>query len=288
MSITIDGKEYYGIIYKVENKITHEVYIGQTTNPRGFKGRYKFNGNGVERMYKYYKHFQDRNNYYNEHLFRAIKKYGFDAFEVNEIHDIASSKEELNEKEKYYIEKYDSFEHGYNNTYGGDSFPKGKNCKNSKPVCQIDLDGEIVKIWDSAQEASNELRIPFSNISKVCTGYIERDGSRQITAGGFVWVFEKDYDPNKDYKRIANARPESKQRKAILLLDENENVIQEFYSGEEASKTLNISKQTVSNLCHHKTLTRKYNLVFKSEYIEEQRLSVRELCEENSLSYATV
>ena len=278
MSIIINGKEYYGVIYKVENIITHQVYIGQTTNPRGFKGRYRFKGNGVERMYKYYQHFKTRNNYYNEHLFRSIGKYGFNSFEVDEIHDTASSKEELNEKEKYYIEKYDSFEHGYNNTYGGDSFPKGKNCKNSKSVCQISLDGELLKIWDSAQQASNVLGIPFSNISKVCTGHIGRNGGRQITAGGFVWVFEQDYDPNKNYKRIVGARPEGKRRKTILLLDENGNITQEFYSGEEASKILNISKQTVSNLCNHKTLTRRYDLVFKSEYIEEQRLSVRGSC----------
>ena len=275
MSITIDGKQYYGIIYKVENKITHEVYIGQTISPRGFKGRYRFKGSGVERMYKYYKHFQDRNGYYNEHLFRAINKYGFDSFEVDEVHDVASSKEELNKKEKYYIEKYDSFKHGYNNTYGGDSFPKGKNCKNSKPVCQISLDGELIKTWDSAQEASDELKIPVSNISKVCTGHLERNGNKQITAGGFVWVFEKDYDANKNYKRVFGSRPEGKIRKTVLLLDDTGHIVQEFYSGEEASRMLNISKQTVSNLCHHKTLTRRYNLVYKSEYIEEQRLSVR-------------
>ena len=220
MSITIDGKQYYGIIYKVENKITHEVYIGQTISPRGFKGRYRFKGSGVERMYKYYKHFQDRNGYYNEHLFRAINKYGFDSFEVDEVYDVASSREELNKKEKYYIEKYDSFEHGYNNTYGGDSFPKGKNCKNSKPVCQISLDGELIKIWDSAQEASDELKIPVSNISKVCTGHLERNGNKQITAGGFVWVFEKDYDVNKNYKRVFGSRPEGKIRKTVLLLDD--------------------------------------------------------------------
>ena len=165
---------------------------------------------------------------------------------------------------------------GYNNTYGGDSFPKGKNCKNSKPVCQISLDGELIKTWDNAQEASNTLNIPFSNISKVCTGHTEHNGSKQITAGGFVWVFEKDYDINKDYKRIVNARPESKQRKVILLLDDDGNIVQEFYSGEEASKILNISKQAISNICNHKVLTRRYNLVFKSEYIEEQRLNVRD------------
>lgn len=31
MSITIDNKEYYGIIYKIENTINNKVYIGQTT-----------------------------------------------------------------------------------------------------------------------------------------------------------------------------------------------------------------------------------------------------------------
>lgn len=273
MSIMIDGKEYYGIIYKVENTITHHVYIGQTVNPKGFKGRYRFKGNGVERMYKYHKYCQKNNCSYNEHLCRAIEKYGFNAFKVDEVYDVALSKDELNEKEMYYIKKYNSFEDGYNNTCGGDGVSVGENCKNRKPVCQISLDGDLIKIWSSAQEASIALGIPLSNISKVCTGNPERDGRRLITAGGFVWVFEKEYDANKDYKRISNARPEGKQRKIVLLLDDNNNIIQEFYSGEDASKALNISKQAVSDLCHHKKLTRKYNLVFKSEYMEEQRLS---------------
>ena len=131
MSIIIDNVEYYGIIYKVTNKITNEVYIGQSTQKYGFRSRYRFKGNGVERMLKYYEHFRDRNYHYNEHLYRAIKKYGCDAFEVDEVHDTAMSQNELNEKEIYYVNKYDSFYHGYNNTYGGDSFPKGKNHKNS-------------------------------------------------------------------------------------------------------------------------------------------------------------
>ena len=36
MSVIIDGKEYYGIIYKIENVINHKVYIGQTTQQKGF------------------------------------------------------------------------------------------------------------------------------------------------------------------------------------------------------------------------------------------------------------
>ena len=56
-------------------------------------------------------------------------------------------------------------------------------------------------------------------------------------------------------------------------------IIQEFISAIEASEVLGISKQEVSRICKHQRKKPKYNLVFKREYIEEQRLSVRELCE---------
>lgn len=282
MSIMINGEEYYGIIYKIENMITHQVYIGQTINQKGFKGRYRFKGDGIERVYKYYKFCQNRDFYYNEHLFRAIKKYGFDSFKVDEVHDIAFSEEDLNEKEKYYIKKYDSYEHGYNNTEGGDSFPRQQNEKNKKPVCQISLDGELIKIWNSAQEASKALGISYSNISKVCSGKRDGSGGAMKTAGNFVWVFEKDYDPNKNYKRVSGTRTLGKGTKPVLLLSENNEIVQEFYSLNSVSEILDISPQGVSNICNHKTKHKRYNLVFKSEYMEEQRLNVRESYEEVS------
>ena len=68
MSIIIDGKEYYGIIYKIENIINHHVYIGQTSESEGFNGRYQNRGNGIERVYNYYLSRKNRNLYYNQHL----------------------------------------------------------------------------------------------------------------------------------------------------------------------------------------------------------------------------
>lgn len=53
MSIIIDGKEYYGIIYKIENTVNHHVYIGQTIDKEGFNGRYRLHGKGIERVYNY-------------------------------------------------------------------------------------------------------------------------------------------------------------------------------------------------------------------------------------------
>lgn len=277
MSIIIDDKEYYGIIYKIENMINHKVYIGQTSQERGFKDRYCKKGQGIERVYNSYLYEQKHNRYYNVHLFKAIEKYGFDAFVIDEIFDVALTEYELNEKEIFYIEKFDSFRNGYNSTLGGDGIsgykpPTGKNHKQSIRVCQISSDGKLIKIWDSFGDIYRELGLGKGAIANVCT-------NRKETSGGFVWVYEKDYDPNKDYSRIPKTRGGRNFSKPVLLLDSNNNIAQEFFSAVEASVYLGISKQEVSRICKHQRKTPKYNLIFKSEYIEEQRLNVRGLYE---------
>lgn len=273
MGIVIDNKEYYGIIYKIENTINGKVYIGQTIHKRGFNGRYECKGEGIERVYNYHNNQKNRNRDYNAHLLNSIKKYGFDAFFVDEIFDTARNADELNEKEQYYIKEFNSFYNGYNCTLGGDGVlgyaaPSGKDNKYSMRVYQISPNNQLIKIWDSLRDVERELGIRAGSISNVCIG-------RKETAGGFVWVYEKDYDESKDYSRIPKQRGGGNFTKPILLLDYNNNVIQEFISAVVASKALMISKQEVSKICKHQRKNPKYNLVFKSEYIEEQRLNVR-------------
>lgn len=282
MSIIIDEKEYYGIIYKIENMITHEIYIGQTTHPRGFNGRYDFKGDGIERVYKKLLSNEARGERHNQHLRRSIKKFGFDAFEIVKVFDTAETLEELNEKESYYINLFDSYKNGYNQSFGGDSMsgcnrPSGKDCPNSKRVCQISIDGQLIKVWDSAAEASNELGISPSSLSNVCHGKKRRkNGDISKTAGGYVWVFERDYDSNKDYSVNRPRQNMGHGAKVVLLLSDDDSIIQEFYSINEASRELGIDVESVRKTCLHKFKKPKFNLVYKSEYIEEQRLSVRE------------
>lgn len=277
MSVIIDGKEYYGIIYKIENTINHKVYIGQTTQKNGFDERYCCKGKDIERVYNYHNNRKNRNVEYNVHLLNAIEKYGFDSFIVDKVFDVALSSDELKDKEIFYIKQFDSFYNGYNRTLGGDGMlgyaaPSGKNNKYSMRICQISPDNKLIKIWDSLGDVKRELGISGGAISNVCTG-------RKGTSAGFVWVYEKDYDVNKDYSRTPKTRGGRNFSKPVLLLDSNNNIIQEFFSAVEASETLGISKQEVSRICKHQRKTPKYNLIFKSEYIEEQRLSVRELYE---------
>ena len=288
MSIIIDGKEYYGIIYKIENIITHKIYIGQTTHPKGFNGRYYYKGIGIERVYNDLSSKRDRNERYNKYLLRSIEKCGFDAFVVDEIFDTALTIDELNDKETYYIKKFDSYKNGYNMSFGGDSIsgykrPKGKDCKNSKRICQISLDGELIKIWDSATEASNQLGVSISSLSNVCNGKKRRtNGDIAKTANGYVWVFEKDYDSDKDYSVNRPRQNMGHGSKIVILLSENNEIIQEFYSLNEASRILGIGVESVRQTCLHKYKKPRYNLKYKSEYIEEQRLNVRESYEQAS------
>jgi hypothetical protein len=273
MGVIINDKEYYGIIYKIENTITNEIYIGQTTVQEGFNGRYRCKGTGIERVYKFHNSRKNRGLDYNQHLLGSIEKYGFDTFVVDEVFDTALTFDELNDKEAFYVKQFNSYYKGYNQTFGGDSkvgheMPHGKDRKDSMRVCQISLDGKLIKIWDSFGDIQRELGISKGSISNVCTG-------RTKTAGNFVWVYETDYDSNKDYSRTPKIWDNGLGTKPILLLDENNNIIKEFLSGTIAAMELGISSKEVSKICTHIRKTPKYNLVFKSEYIEEQRLSVK-------------
>lgn len=273
MSVIIDGKKYYGIIYKIQNTITGKTYIGQTTNPRGFNGRYDYKGFGAERVYNYLLNKSAQKVDCNQHLLRSMQKYGFDAFIVDEVFDTADNKDELNEKERYYIDLFDSFKNGYNRSIGGDSVPgaekpRSKDSPRSKSVCQIGLDGKLIKVWDCISDAAKELNISDSHISQVCKN------TRKF-AGGFVWVYKEDYDPSVTYKRTPHIKDMGKGTKAVLWLDNSGNIIREFYSLNSVSDILDICPQSVSNICNHKIKNKKYNLIFKSEYMEEQRLNVR-------------
>lgn len=88
-------------IYKITNIQNNKVYIGQTIRPI----QQRFN-----------RHINDAlNNILDIHFARAVRKYGKENFVVEEI-DKAQTQDELNKKEQYWINYYNSVEEGYNET----------------------------------------------------------------------------------------------------------------------------------------------------------------------------
>ena len=87
------------IIYKATNKITQEVYIGQTTNT--------LHNRIVDHIYEAFKRKR------KDKFHAALREFGCKNFEWEEI---ASSNNHTNlaKKEREYIIKYQSIEYGYN------------------------------------------------------------------------------------------------------------------------------------------------------------------------------
>ena len=64
----------------------------------------------------------------------------------------------------------------------------GKLSHNHKPILQFSLDGEFIRKWYCAYEVQRELGFNQSGISNCCNG-------KYKTANGYIWGFEKDYEP---------------------------------------------------------------------------------------------
>ena len=104
-----------GFIYKITNKLNNKVYIGQTIQKP------------IERFYQ---HCAKKCDKYilNMVIHKAIFKYGKDNFTFEVIEEVP--KQQLNEREEYWIKYYNSYTDGYNSTKGGQ--------KGNKPFKDID------------------------------------------------------------------------------------------------------------------------------------------------------
>ena len=94
-----------GKIYIIENDVNDKVYIGQTSDT--IEGRFRPHIYEAIRWDRKRAKFQD-----------ALREIGAEHFRIRELE--RCSIDELNEREIYYIKKYDSYNNGYNSTEGGD------------------------------------------------------------------------------------------------------------------------------------------------------------------------
>lgn len=123
-------------IYKITNKINGKIYIGKTLDT-------------IENRWK--EHKKDYQKIKNEKrpLYSAMKKYGIENFNIEEIETCSSEK--INEREKYWIEYFRSFKNGYNATIGGDgkayldydliykTYLHNKNMTKTAQLCNCDI-----------------------------------------------------------------------------------------------------------------------------------------------------
>lgn len=102
-------------IYKIYNTINDKLYIGQTI----FDAEKRFR-----------EHKGRANRGVKGRLYNAMRKHGIENFYIEPIEEIEATddyQDVLNDREKYWIQFYNSVNRGYNVTYGGDSNPMHSN-----------------------------------------------------------------------------------------------------------------------------------------------------------------
>lgn len=277
-----------GYIYKIYNDINDKIYVGKTCSTIAERWS--------KHLYAYTR--------YDWHLYRAMRKYGVENFHIEAIEECTN--ENLDEKEKYWIKYYNSFEKGYNMTIGGDGrkqldrevivalWNKGKSvrdiaesldcwyssvvsvlkeselydkeevarrkmfnmaAKQSKNrIIKYSETGKILKIYDSAHEASYDTGIPSDGIRSA----LNCGGSR----GGFFW--------GREGEKLPNFHPIKKcQHRKIGQYDLQDNLITIHSSAADAARSLGKGENGASFIRKVCTGEGKTAYNFKWRFIEE-------------------
>lgn len=182
-----------GYIYKVTNTVNGKAYVGQTRRT-------------IEQRWKQHVYNSFNEAPYNKGPFHcAIKKYGVDAFIVEELEECKN--EDLDEREMHWIKYLDTLRNGYNATTGGDH------------PYRWDDEG-ILPLWNeglSIKEIAEKIGISKNIVSDRLR--IEGISAAETTAR-------------------AQAKGGETSRLPIYMYDREGNYIKEFPSKQEAAKEI--------------------------------------------------
>jgi group I intron endonuclease len=203
-------------IYKITNKINGKIYIGKTTLT-------------IPLRWKEYK-WKSRNALSNHvPLYQAMAKYGINNFEITEIEQC--NDDDVDNREKYWISFYDSYNNGYNATLGGEG----------KATCDHTL---IYSLWNTGKD--------ITQIAEI-TGY-GREAVRNALDKYGISIQER-------LERGYHAQG----RVTAKLDKETEEILEVFPTAEAAARALGKNKGTnIQACCKNK---RKTAYGFKWRYL---------------------
>ena len=244
-----------GTIYKIQNNINNKIYIGLTT--RNVNIRWEEHKKAA---------LSDAEEFENIHLYNGMRKYGLNNFSFSIIETNIIDFNILNEREKYWIAFYNSYQNGYNMNMGGNShylydYEKIQSlwlkdntltqqqisniigCSlstvymalkslpdycNHREVEMYDLNNKLINTFYSTRQASLLVFGDLSHRSSIKAACDER----QNTAYGYIWHY-KDTDIN-NYYQIKDNR--------IKCLETN--IIYDSIS--DASKKTQINRKSIN------------------------------------------
>jgi group I intron endonuclease len=197
------------VIYEVTNVLTGMKYIGATSKTLEDRKR---------------DHIQKARKKVGGDFQNALRTYGKEAFEWVQV-DTANSANELADKEKEYVIKYDAKDNGYNADRGG-GFQKN--------IYQYDLEtGNLISNFPQLECAAIAVGVDKKTISKACLGEIKN-------CAGYSW----------SYSLSENFQPEAdKRKKKVFQFYFHGEFIQSYNSVYEASRITGVNSSSIAKCC---------------------------------------
>ena len=238
-------------IYKIENLITKKVYIGQSKC--------------IEKRWQNHKTdaFNSVSHSYNNPLYRSIRKYGLNNFSFEVLEECLI--EELNQKERDYIKKYNSFFDGYNLTLGGDA---SGNEINKEKIIGVIKDLETTELYH--QEIAEKWNISKEMVQGINTGrYWKQDREypiqkvHQPKAKKIYYCIDCNKEITKGSTRCLSCENQRrKNRQLEVTREELKNLIRTT-PFTQIGKMFSVSDNTIRKWCD------KYNLPRKASDIKK-------------------
>lgn len=152
-------------IYCFINKINQKRYIGQSIQIE-------------ERYNQHIRTSQNKNSKeYDSSFYRALRKYGIDNFDFKILTQNDNyTKEDLNELEIYYINKFDSYNNGYNETKGGQTSEHFSKLTDNQ-ILELKKDIKNNKL--NFTELANKYNVSISLISMINSGKVWNDSKEK-------------------------------------------------------------------------------------------------------------
>lgn len=284
--IITSRKMVIGTIYCFVNKQNNKKYIGKTVRSNYTLRWNEHKSKSISNCVYFY---------------RALDKYGWNGFDkyvlfqTDVYENNKENKEKIDkillnkERECIALYKTNNSHLGYNLTHGGDGicgyqfseelkrkqsemlignkhWNYGKKNSAGKKVKQFNLNGTFIKEYPSIQEAVRENnKLQACNISQCCNNKVD-------SAGGYIWVYSKDYYDGYLEKYKSRAKCKSND-KTVLQYSLSGDFINEYISVAEASRTIFNDIKCKSNIrlaASNKTTSAfGYIFIYKDMFSEE-------------------
>lgn len=224
------------------------MYIGQTVK-------------SIEQRFR--GHISAANKGSNTKIARAIRKYGKENFVVEMI-DSAKNKEELNEKERFWIRFFNADKIGYNMTAGGES----ANTYENKTSSEMDIIKDKIKRTKLGQLNPNSRKVKCFNVNtkeelhfstlKECQEYFNEKHHNFITRRckkeiSYLYngVWEIAYE-EEDYNNKYTKEKKNRKSRKIQIKDIQTKEVHVFPSYASAERHYGLRKKAISGKAYEK------------------------------------